>query len=162
MPINCDQFLTIKTYADLYGSMRGGLIRKDQRRFLLIGIDPHRSAKNFIDPYFLSVYACTSVRLTVESTAWALWYMESWNHMAHGPCIHEYFDNQSVSICCVGKLGHLFGFLWHYRHYLLRNLKEFDDNSTTSHRFVWTRKRKITCGPEELCSSPSRYASSLC
>ncbi len=22
---------------------------------------------------------------------WALWYMESWNYMAHGPCIHEYF-----------------------------------------------------------------------
>ncbi len=27
------------------------------------------------------------------------------------------FDNQSMSIGCVGKLGHLFGFL---RHYLLR------------------------------------------
>ncbi len=26
------------------------------------------------------------------------------------------FDNQSMSIGCVGKLGHLFGFL---RHYLL-------------------------------------------
>ncbi len=22
---------------------------------------------------------------------WTLWYMESWNHMANGPCIHEYF-----------------------------------------------------------------------
>ncbi len=30
------------------------------------------------------------------------------------------FDNQSISIGCVGKLGHLFGFL---RHYLLREHK---------------------------------------
>ncbi len=29
------------------------------------------------------------------------------------------FDNQSMSIGCVGKLGHLFGFL---RHYILRVL----------------------------------------
>ena len=44
----------------------------------------------------------------------------------HGETIYEYkllglfmstFDNQSMSIGCVGKSGHLFGFL---RHYLLR------------------------------------------
>ncbi len=34
------------------------------------------------------------------------------------------FDNQSMSIGCVGKLGHLFGFL---RHYLLSlNAKIFE------------------------------------
>ncbi len=26
-----------------------------------------------------------------EGGLWPLRYMESWNHMAHGPCIHEYF-----------------------------------------------------------------------
>ena len=23
-----------------------------------------------------------------EGGPWPVWYMESWNHMAHGPCIH--------------------------------------------------------------------------
>ncbi len=26
-----------------------------------------------------------------EGSSWPLWYMERSNHMAHGPCIHEYF-----------------------------------------------------------------------
>ena len=26
-----------------------------------------------------------------EGGPWGLCYMESWNHVAHGPCIHEYF-----------------------------------------------------------------------
>ncbi len=38
----------------------------------------------------------------------------------HGETIYKYklLDNQSMSIRCVGKLGHLFGFL---RHYLLKS-----------------------------------------
>ncbi len=38
-------------------------------------------------------------------------------YKVHGPFIST-FDNQSISIGCVGKLGHLFGLL---RHYLLRS-----------------------------------------
>ena len=26
-----------------------------------------------------------------EGGPWPLWYIESWNRMTHGPCIHEYF-----------------------------------------------------------------------
>ncbi len=38
----------------------------------------------------------------------------------HGETIYQYFfDYQSMSIGCVGKFGHLFGFL---RHYLLNIL----------------------------------------
>ena len=44
----------------------------------------------------------------------------------HGETMYEYkllmstFDNQSMSIDYVGKLGHLFGFLWHYLLILVR------------------------------------------
>ncbi len=38
-----------------------------------------------------------------------------YTYSLHGETIHiSTFDNQSMSIGCVGKLGHLFGFLQHY------------------------------------------------
>ena len=50
---------------------------------------------------------------------WPLWYMESWNHIALDLVFMSTFYNQSMSIGCIGKLGHPFGLL---RHYLLKRI----------------------------------------
>ncbi len=36
-----------------------------------------------------------------EGGSWPLWYIESWNHMAHGPCIHEYFSDREICQTCL-------------------------------------------------------------
>ncbi len=50
------------------------------------------------------------------------------------------FDNQSMSIGCVGKLGHLFGFL---RHYLL-NIRTFNDFHKKEKKMKTFFRKQIT------------------
>ncbi len=55
-----------------------------------------------------------------QSRPWPLWYIKSWNHMAHEPCIvfTHTFNTQTMSIQCIGKFTKLFGSL---RHCFLQN-----------------------------------------
>ncbi len=46
-----------------------------------------------LDPYPQGLQQWIWLQTTKNQVGglWDLWYMESWNHMAHEPCIHEYF-----------------------------------------------------------------------